>query len=601
MSKAAFIGLGAMGSRMAANLLKAGHEVTVYDLAPEPVKKLADSGAKTAPTARKAAEGNDFVLTMVRDDEVSRKVWLDAKSGALAGMKPGAVAIECSTVSPAWIRELGDAIGKTGIAFLEAPISGSTPQARNAQLVFLVGGEADTLQRVEPLLRSMGTGVQHAGPVGAGALAKLITNTLMGVQLAAIAEMIGMLKRYGIDPKPVLGAVAATPLWSPHLTSDTESMLSGDFESRFPVKLLVKDLGYTVSTAGGEALAPTLSAVRDVFQQAMTQQLGDLNVTAVVKLFAKDATRDSHPDTTEGISTPARNRRQDMRKVLITGAGTGFGREVAMRLAHKGFEVIAAVEIYAQVQTLKWEAAERGVKLQVVKLDVTNEGDRKKALRWNVEILVNNAGVLEGGSVVDIPGSNMRNEFEVNVIGPLLLTQGIAKQMVKRGKGRIVWVSSREGINVNPFTGIYSASKHAVEAIAETMSLELQEFGIQVATINPGPFLTGFNDRGFQTWEGWEDDASQRLFDYSKLAFPRAQFDPEPVYATMAAVVAGEIDSYRNLEPKSMMEETKRNIEAPWTKKVTDGLGSRPASLQNSFDMTPETPVESAHSRAKVA
>jgi short-subunit dehydrogenase len=140
-----------------------------------------------------------------------------------------------------------------------------------------------------------------------------------------------------------------------------------------------------------------------------------------------------------------------------------------------------------------------------------------------------------------------------------------------------------------------------VEAIAETMSLELQEFGIQVATINPGPFLTGFNDRGFQTWEGWEDDASQRLFDYSKLAFPRAQFDPEPVYATMAAVVAGEIDSYRNLEPKSMMEETKRNIEAPWTKKVTDGLGSRPASLQNSFDMTPETPVESAHSRAKVA
>jgi NAD(P)-dependent dehydrogenase (short-subunit alcohol dehydrogenase family) len=280
-----------------------------------------------------------------------------------------------------------------------------------------------------------------------------------------------------------------------------------------------------------------------------------------------------------------------MKKVLITGAGTGFGKEVAMRLAEKGFEVIAAVEIYAQIQTLKWQAAERGVKLKVEKLDVTNDGDRKKALKWNVEILVNNAGVLEGGSVVDIPGSNMRNEFEVNVIGPLLLTQGIAKQMVKRGKGRIVWVSSREGINVNPFTGIYSASKHAVEAIAETMSLELQEFGIEVATINPGPFLTGFNDRGFQTWESWEDNPSERLFDYSKLAFPRAQFDPEPVYATMTAVAAGEIDSYRNLEPKSMLEETKKNIEAPWSKKVKDGLGSRPASLQKSYEMKPETPV----------
>src|ERR1700723_3501180 len=280
-----------------------------------------------------------------------------------------------------------------------------------------------------------------------------------------------------------------------------------------------------------------------------------------------------------------------MKKVLITGAGTGFGHEVAMRLAEKGFDVIAAMEIYAQVQTLKRQAAERGVRLQVEKLDVTNDGDRRKALGWNVEILVNNAGVGEGGSTVDIPASNIRNEFEVNVIGPLLLTQGIAKQMVKRGAGRIVWVSSREGLNVNPFTGVYSASKHAVEAIAETMADELQEYNIEVATVNPGPFLTGFNDRMFQTWESWEDDPSQRVFDYSELAFPRAQFDPEAVYATLTAVAAGEVDSYRNLEPESMLEETKQLIDAPWTKKVRDGLGTRPASMQKSYEMKPETPV----------
>jgi NAD(P)-dependent dehydrogenase (short-subunit alcohol dehydrogenase family) len=278
-----------------------------------------------------------------------------------------------------------------------------------------------------------------------------------------------------------------------------------------------------------------------------------------------------------------------MKTVLITGAGTGFGHEVAMRMAEKGFDVIAAVEIYAQVQTLKRQADARGVSLQVEKLDVTDDGDRRKALAWNVEILVNNAGVLEGGSVVDIPALNIRREFEVNVVGPLLLTQGIAKQMVKRGRGRIVWVSSREGLNVNPFTGIYSASKHAVEAIAQTMALELQEFGIEVATINPGPFLTGFNDRGFETWRSWVDEASERLFDYSKLAFPRAQFDPEPVYATMTAVAAGEIDNFRNLEPESMISETKSNIEAPWNRKVRDGLGSRPASVQKAFEMKPET------------
>ena len=279
-----------------------------------------------------------------------------------------------------------------------------------------------------------------------------------------------------------------------------------------------------------------------------------------------------------------------MKKVLITGAATGLGYGTALQLAEKGFEVIAAVEIYGQVQPLKRDVAARGLKIQVEKLDVTVEGDRKKALAWNVDILVNNAGVLEGGSVVDIPGNNMRHEFEVNVIGPLLLTQGIAKQMVKSGTGRIVWVSSREGLNVNPFTGIYSASKHAIEAIAETMSMELQEFGIEVVTINPGPFLTGFNDRGFQTWQSWEDDPSQRLFDYTKLAFPRPQFDPAVMIATMTKVVAGEIDSYRNLEPQSMLKETKKNIEAPWTKTVKAGLGTRAAQVQKCYEMKPETP-----------
>ena len=287
-----------------------------------------------------------------------------------------------------------------------------------------------------------------------------------------------------------------------------------------------------------------------------------------------------------------------MKKVLITGAGSGFGHEVAMRLAEKGFDVIAAVEIWGQVQTLKRQAAERGVQLQVEKLDVTDDGDRRKALAWNIEILVNNAGEGEGGSTVDIPALNMRREFETNVIGPLLLTQGIAKQMARRGEGRIVWVSSREGLNVNPFTGIYSASKHAVEAIAETMSLELREFGVEVATINPGPFLTGFNDRMFQTWESWVDDPSQRLFDYAKLAFPRAQFDPEPVYATMTAVAAGEVDTYRNLEPKTMIEETKSLQQVPWDKKVTDGLGTRPDSLEKSYQMQPETPAIPQPSRS---
>ena len=120
--------------------------------------------------------------------------------------------------------------------------------------------------------------------------------------------------------------------------------------------------------------------------------------------------------------------------------------------------------------------------------------------------------------------------------------------------------------------------------------MELQEFGVEVATVNPGPFLTGFNDRGFQTWEGWEDEPSERLFDYSRLAFPRPQFDPAVMIETMAKVVAGEVDTYRNLEPRSMLEETKRNVEAPWTKSVKAELGKRAAQVQACYDMEPEVP-----------
>jgi len=288
MSKVTFLGLGAMGSRMATNLLRAGHEVTVWNLTPEPMKTLVASGASPAKTPREAAEGNEFVVTMVTNDAASRQVWLDAANGALLGMKPGAVAIECSTLTPTWVRELAGVMSQVGVMLLDAPVSGSTPQAERAELVFLVGGDANSLQRAEPVLKTLGTTIRHAGPAGCGAFAKLATNALMGVQLAALAELFGMLKRQQIDPKLILDAVSATAMWNPHLTRDAESMLTGNFEPQFPVKLLEKDLGYTVQTGGGEASMPTVSAVRNIFRKAIDENLGNFNMTVIAKLFTKE-------------------------------------------------------------------------------------------------------------------------------------------------------------------------------------------------------------------------------------------------------------------------------------------------------------------------
>lgn len=278
--------------------------------------------------------------------------------------------------------------------------------------------------------------------------------------------------------------------------------------------------------------------------------------------------------------------------VLVTGAGTGFGNEIAFRLAQRGLDVIAGVEIYAQVWALEQEASRRGVQLRVEKLDVTEPGDRRKAWEWDVDVLLNNAGVAEGGSMVDIPGENLRHQFEVNVIGPVLLTQGIAKKMVAKKSGKIIFMSSIAGLMSDPFGGAYAASKHAVEAVAESLSQELAEFGIEVATINPGPFLTGFNDRLLDTWKSWDDDPATRLFDYSKLAFPHQQYDPEPVFETAIGVVTGEIDAYRNVDPKEIVDGLRQQISAAWDRKATDGRGERPELVRAAYEMRPETPVQ---------
>ena len=280
-----------------------------------------------------------------------------------------------------------------------------------------------------------------------------------------------------------------------------------------------------------------------------------------------------------------------MTKVLVTGAGTGFGNEIALRLAAQGFDVIAGVEIIAQVQTVREQAKSRGVTLRVEKLDVTNEDDRQKAGHWDIDVLLNNAGISEGGSMADIPAENLRHQLEVNLVGPVLLTQGIVKKMVAKGKGKIVFMSSVAGLTADPFTGAYSASKHAIEAVAEALGKELQEFGIEVATINPGPFLTGFNDRMFETWTSWKDDATKRLFDYEKMAFPHEQYDPEPVFETTIGVISGKIKTYRNVEPKEIIAQQRAQLDAAWERRADEQLGERSELVQKAYDIEPETPV----------
>ena len=286
-TKIAVLGLGAMGSRMAANLIKAGHEVTVWNRTAAAAAALVAAGARQAATSRDAAEGVDFVIAMVRDDNASREVWLSEDNGALAGLGKCAIAIESSTLTPGWIRKLGDEIAANGNALLEAPVSGSRPQAEAGQLVYFIGGDESVLKQAEPILKTLGSSIHHVGSLGSGALVKLSTNALLGVQVTVLAELIGLLKRSGADPERSLQAIAGAAAWSPAANNLSSSMLAGNFAPLFPIELIEKDFGYAVEAAGSPEAAPTIAAARGVFQAAIARGLKAENMTGVVQLFTQ--------------------------------------------------------------------------------------------------------------------------------------------------------------------------------------------------------------------------------------------------------------------------------------------------------------------------
>lgn len=286
MATIAFLGLGAMGSRMAAHLIAAGHTVRIWNRSPEKAAPLLQAGAEWSETPAKAAAGADSVLAMVRDDIASRAVWLDPITGALSAMTPQATAVECSTLSLPWVKTLAAAATSRGINFLDAPVVGSRPQADQRQLIFLVGGTETTVGKMAPILQTMGSILHHLGPNGSGAITKLAVNALFGIQVAALAEIIPMITAHIDAPARAVEALIATPAASPAAKAAATSMLSQGFPPLFPVEIVEKDFGYAAEAA---AQAPMIAATRAVFQRAIAAGFGADNLTGIIRLYAPAA------------------------------------------------------------------------------------------------------------------------------------------------------------------------------------------------------------------------------------------------------------------------------------------------------------------------
>jgi 3-hydroxyisobutyrate dehydrogenase len=272
---------------MASQLVAKGFAVTVWNRNPAKAASLARLGARVATAPGEAASGADLVIGMLADDDASRSVW-SGPEGALAAMRPDAIAIESSTLTIEWVRELAAAAQVRGVGFLDAPVTGSKVQAESGMLSFLVGGPLDLLERVRPALAAMGGSIAHLGPTGSGATMKLINNFLCGVQVASLAEAMAMAERSGLDARQAAAVLGAGSPGSPLVKIVAQRMLDRAYEPNFYVPLMAKDLAYAQGAFSRAGIALRSAEVaREAFLAAERAGFGEKDIASIIELLRR--------------------------------------------------------------------------------------------------------------------------------------------------------------------------------------------------------------------------------------------------------------------------------------------------------------------------
>lgn len=285
MQRVALLGTGTMGSGMARNLRKAGFPLTVYNRTRKRAEQLAETGAQIADTPAQAAAGASVVLSMPADDNASRELWL-GRNGALPAMQAGSIAVECGTVSPEWVKELHREAHARGLRMIDAPVTGSRPQADAGDLTFLVGSDSATLEAARPVLESMSKSILHLGPVGSGALLKLINNFLCGVQVASFAEALVWIEQSSLDRAQALEFLKSGAAGSNIFKGMSERMTARTYEVNFLLRLMDKDLRYAQQAATASGIELTTAACsRKLFEQAEAEGYGERDMSSVVEVL----------------------------------------------------------------------------------------------------------------------------------------------------------------------------------------------------------------------------------------------------------------------------------------------------------------------------
>ena len=285
--KIGFIGLGIMGKPMCKNLLKAGHECTIYDIVEEAARKAVGAGAVKCESAAQAASGRKLVITMLPNSPQVKQVVL-GENGIADAMDEGCIFVDMSSIAPLASKEIGAALAGRNIEMLDAPVSGGEPKAVDGTLSIMVGGKKEVYDKVKEVLLCMGSSAVYCGELGAGNTTKLANQIVVALNIAACAEAFTLSKKAGVDPELVFDAIRGGLAGSTVMDAKVPMMLDGNDKPGFKIDLHIKDLKNALETGHGMGMGLPLTAqVMEMMQQLAADGFGGKDHSALVKYYEK--------------------------------------------------------------------------------------------------------------------------------------------------------------------------------------------------------------------------------------------------------------------------------------------------------------------------
>ncbi|MDB5084734.1 MAG: 3-hydroxyisobutyrate dehydrogenase [Bacilli bacterium] len=285
MKRIGFIGLGTMGLPMARHLIQAGYPLTVYNRTANKSESLRALGATIAASPAEVARASEIVFTMLTADQAVKEVIL-GETGVMNGAAAGLVVVDCSTISPKTSQLLAEELAKKGVEMLDAPVTGSEPQAIEGILTFMAGGKQEVFEECRTLFDVMGKKAFYMGKSGAGSYTKLANNTMTSINLLSLSESIVMAVKSGIDPELFVEVVSGGGARSGMVDTKAPKMFNRDFHANFATVLMHKDLGLAMDVAADLQLpVPMLALAKQMLQLSITKGYGQEDMSAVVKCY----------------------------------------------------------------------------------------------------------------------------------------------------------------------------------------------------------------------------------------------------------------------------------------------------------------------------